>query len=108
MRIYIFFISLLFNYFSFGQEIKNDSIKKKSIIHTLRFGTDLSKLVKSAIIEDYSAFEINADFKVSESFNKISFYFMRKKIIFIFILLFYSTFFHPQHFFIKDVKLENT
>ncbi len=63
MRTYIFFISLLISYVSFSQEKDNDSIKS-SVKYALRFGTDVSKFVKSALIDDYSAFEINADFKI--------------------------------------------
>ncbi len=68
MRTYIYFISLLLSYFSFSQTIKNDTLKEKRIIRTLRVGTDLSKFVKSAIIKDYSAFEINADLRILENY----------------------------------------
>lgn len=34
--------------------------------YSLRIGTDISKLVKSAIDEDYQGFELNADFRVAK------------------------------------------
>ena len=35
----------------------------------LRVGTDISKLVKSVLIDDYTAFEINADYKFAKKYN---------------------------------------
>jgi len=68
MRTYIFFISLLLSFASFAQE---EVVKDSSKTHKfgLRVGTDISKLVKSAVIEDYTAFEINADYKFSKKYS---------------------------------------
>jgi len=68
MRTYIFFISLFLSLASFAQE---EEIKDSTKTHKfgLRVGTDLSKLAKTAIIEDYTAFEINADYKFSKKYS---------------------------------------
>jgi len=68
MRTYIFFISLFF--LSFATFAQEEKVKDSSKTHQfgLRVGTDISKLVKSAVIEDYTAFEINADYKFSKKF----------------------------------------
>lgn len=68
MRIYIFFISLLLSFAGFAQEeVVKDSTKAHN--YGLRIGTDISKLVKSAVIEDYTAFEINADYKFAKKYS---------------------------------------
>lgn len=65
---YIYIISFFMCLNIFAQEEKeNDTLKKHSF--GIRVGTDLSKLVKSALIENYTAFEINADYKFSKKFN---------------------------------------
>lgn len=67
MRTYIFFISILFCIATNAQEdIKKDTVKTHKF--GLRVGTDISKLAKSVFIEDYTAFEINADYKFSKRF----------------------------------------
>jgi len=68
MRTYIFFISLLLSFAGFAQEV---AIKDSTKTHKfgLRIGTDISKLVKTAVIEDYTAFEINADYKFAKKYS---------------------------------------
>lgn len=66
MRTYIFIISLVVFSHTFGQEKAKDTVKKNN--YGLRIGTDISKLIKTAVIEDYNAFEINADFEFIEKF----------------------------------------
>jgi len=68
MRTYIFFISLFLSFATFAQE---EEVKDSSKTHKfgLRIGTDISKLVKTAIIDDYTAFEINADYKFSKKYS---------------------------------------
>ena len=68
MRTYIFFISLFITFASFAQE---EEVKDSSKTHKfgLRVGTDISKLIKTAVIKDYTAFEINADYKFSKKYS---------------------------------------
>jgi len=68
MRTYIFFISLFLSFASFAQE---EEVKDSSKTHKfgLRIGTDISKLVKSVVIDDYTAFEINADYKFAKKYS---------------------------------------
>jgi len=68
MRTYIFFISLFIPFASFAQE---EVVKDSSKTHKfgLRVGTDISKLVKTTVIKDYAAFEINADYKFSKKYS---------------------------------------
>ena len=67
MRTYIFIISFLCAFTLNAQEdSKKDSVKTHSF--GLRVGTDVSKLVKSVLIDDYTAFEINADYKFSKRY----------------------------------------
>ncbi|PHS10085.1 MAG: hypothetical protein COA88_03420 [Kordia sp.] len=68
MRTYIFFISLLLSLVTFAQEeVSKDSTKTYKF--GLRVGTDISKLVKTAVIKDYTAFEINADYKFTKKYS---------------------------------------
>lgn len=68
MRTYIFFINLFISLVTFAQEdISKDSIKKHKF--GLRIGTDLSKLAKTAFIKEFTAFEINADYKFSKKYS---------------------------------------
>jgi len=48
------------------EDTKKDTIKTHKF--GLRVGTDISKLAKSFFIDDYTAFEINADYKFSKRF----------------------------------------
>ncbi len=68
MRIFISFISFFLCSILHAQDItvEQDSIKKTS--HRLRVGVDLSKLVKTSIISDYSAFEVAADYIFSKRY----------------------------------------
>ena len=66
MYIYIISLFMCVNIFA-QQEQEKDTLKKHRF--GIRVGTDLSKLVKSTLIKDYSAFEINADYKFSKKFN---------------------------------------
>jgi len=70
MRTYIFFISLFISLVTFAQE-KEVAVKDSTITHKfgLRIGTDLSKLVKTAFTKEYTAFEINADYKFSKKYS---------------------------------------
>lgn len=67
MRTYIFIISLICSFAINAQEdVKKDSVKTHRF--GLRVGTDVSKLAKSVIIKDYTAFEINADYKFAKRY----------------------------------------
>jgi hypothetical protein len=66
MRTYTFIISILISFLTFGQEKTKDTIKFKDF--ELRIGTDISKFVKTSIIKDYNAFEINADFRFAKRY----------------------------------------
>ena len=73
MRTYIFIISLLLCVVSFAQEKEETAVIEKDSTKTHRFGlrvgADLSKLVKSVVIDDYTAFELNADYKFAKKYN---------------------------------------
>jgi len=64
-----FSISLLLLCLTIQVEAQNDSIANDSIRYAqkygLRIGGDFSKLVRTAIDEDYTGFEINADYRLS-------------------------------------------
>ena len=68
-HIYLFFINVLITVLCFGQE---DTSKKEAILDTLppaekyglRIGLDLSKLIQTAFNDNYSGFEIIADYRV--------------------------------------------
>ncbi|MGB1269973.1 MAG: DUF6048 family protein [Flavobacteriaceae bacterium] len=67
MRTYIFIISLICSFAINAQEdVKQDSVKTHRF--GLRVGADVSKLVKSALNSNYTAFEINADYKFSKRY----------------------------------------
>lgn len=69
MRTYIFFINVLFSILSFSQgntEELDSTYTQKT--YGIRVGVDISKLVKSALINDYTAFEINADYRISKKY----------------------------------------
>lgn len=67
MRTYIFIISLLFSYVLIAQEnTDKDSVKTHRF--GLRVGTDISKFAKSFLIDDYTAFEVNADYKFAKRY----------------------------------------
>ncbi|MEM9681350.1 MAG: DUF6048 family protein, partial [Bacteroidota bacterium] len=70
-HIYIFFISCVtLLLFSTSTMAQNESIVKDSIVYKqrygLRLGGDLSKLVRTAIDDNYTGFEINADYRLTE------------------------------------------
>ncbi|MFD0962857.1 DUF6048 family protein [Pseudofulvibacter geojedonensis] len=67
MRIYIFIISLFCSLCLYSQEKAIDSSSKKHR-YGLRVGTDISKLIKTAIRSNYTAFEINADYKFAKKY----------------------------------------
>lgn len=67
MRTYIFITSLLCCLCLHSQEVKNDSTTKKHHFG-LRVGTDISKLIKTALRKDYTAFEINADYRFAKKY----------------------------------------
>ena len=60
------FCFVLISFYSLAQ---NDSIPQDSIkyqnIYGLRLGTDLGKIVRTFIEDDYSGFEINADYRLT-------------------------------------------
>ena len=65
-------ISLIFVVlFGFSTAAQNDSIVNDSIRYAqkygLRIGGDLSKIAKTVIDDDYTGFEINADYRLSKS-----------------------------------------
>ncbi len=68
---FIFFISILtLSMFTTTLYAQNDSIVKDSIVYKqkygLRIGGDLSKIVRTAIDDDYTGFEINADYRLTK------------------------------------------
>jgi Domain of unknown function (DUF6048) len=70
-RILKYFISIIFVVLmSFSASAQNDSIVNDSIRYTqkygLRLGVDLSKIVQTVIDDDYTGFEINADYRYSK------------------------------------------
>ncbi|MGB0974900.1 MAG: DUF6048 family protein [Flavobacteriaceae bacterium] len=67
MRTYIFIISLMVSFVLNAQEnSRKDSIPTQR--YGLRVGADVSKFAKSFFIDDYTAFEINADYKFSKRY----------------------------------------
>lgn len=76
MRIWVFFISLLGGlHWGLGQQeevlasIVTDSLEvKEKIPLTLRFGTDLYRIVRSQTSDDFNGFEALADLRVGEKF----------------------------------------
>jgi len=87
MRTYIYIISLLLCVVSFAQEkeetvvVEKDTTKSKTYRFGLRIGADLSKLVKSVVIDDYTAFELNADYKFAKKYNVAAEYGFEKRTI---------------------------
>lgn len=67
MRTFIFIISLLCSLCLFSQEKEIDTSNKEHRFG-LRIGTDISKLIKTAVRNDYTAFEINADYKFAKKY----------------------------------------
>ncbi len=70
-RILKYFISTIFvMLMSFSSNAQNDSIANDSIRYVqkygLRLGVDLSKIVHTVIDQDYTGFEINADYRYSK------------------------------------------
>ena len=76
VRIWVFFISLLGGlHWGLGQQeevlasIVTDSLEvKEKIPLTLRFGTDLYRIVRSQTSDDFNGFEAVADLRVGEKF----------------------------------------
>ena len=76
VRIWVFFISLLGGlHWGLGQQeevlasIVTDSLEvKEKIPLTLRFGTDLYRIVRSQTSDDFNGFEALADLRVGEKF----------------------------------------
>ncbi len=71
MRTYIFIINMLLCIGSFAQhENNNKALKDSTKTHQfgLRIGADLSKVVKTGIIDEYTTFEINADYKLNKRY----------------------------------------
>lgn len=67
MRTFIFIISLLCSFCIYSQEAKKDSTQKEHRFG-LRIGTDISKLIKTVTKNNYTAFEINADYKFTKKY----------------------------------------
>jgi len=61
----IFIMLISVSSFSQNDSIVNDSIRN-SYKYGLRIGVDLSKIAKTIIDEDYTGFEINADYRLSK------------------------------------------
>jgi Domain of unknown function (DUF6048) len=71
LRMLKYFISIIFvMLIFFSASAQNDSLVNDSIRYTqkygLRVGIDLSKIVLTAIDDDYTGFEINADYRYSK------------------------------------------
>ena len=67
MRTLIFIISLFCSLCIQSQEEKKDTINKKHSFG-LRIGTDISKLIKTTLKDNYTAFEVNADYKFAKKY----------------------------------------
>jgi hypothetical protein len=73
-RIITFFISLLLSSVSLisqndiDKETKKDSLPKKELKYGIRVGVDMAKLARTAFSDNYSGFEILADYRFSKKF----------------------------------------
>lgn len=65
----ITFIISLFWCFSYSLQAQDTEIKKDTIKlrYGLRLGTDASKLIRTAFDDEYSGFEINADYRLTKN-----------------------------------------
>jgi len=71
LHTYLFFISLLISGVITAQEEQNVSTKDTlppSEKYGLRVGTDIGRLIRSAVNDDYKGFEINADYRVYKNY----------------------------------------
>ncbi|SEK22524.1 hypothetical protein SAMN04487910_0009 [Aquimarina amphilecti] len=71
LRTYLFFISLLVSGTILGQEETNISARDTlppSEKYGLRVGVDIGRLIRTAVNDDYSGFEINADYRVYKNY----------------------------------------
>jgi len=63
-----FFITSLFLCFGWSSQAQEETISDSTQLrYGLRIGTDLSKLVRTYLDDDYKGFEINADYRLTES-----------------------------------------
>ncbi|WP_108803013.1 DUF6048 family protein [Aquimarina sp. Aq107] len=71
LHTYLFFISLLISGTILGQEETNISARDTlppSEKYGLRVGVDIGRLIRTAVNDDYSGFEINADYRVYKNY----------------------------------------
>lgn len=71
LHTYLFFISLLASGVLLGQEETNISARDTlppSEKYGLRVGADIARIIRSAVNDDYSGFEINADYRVYKNY----------------------------------------
>ncbi|WP_405206065.1 DUF6048 family protein [Aquimarina sp. LLG6339-5] len=71
LHTYLFFISLLVSGTILGQEETNISARDTlppSEKYGLRLGVDIGRLIRTAVNDDYSGFEINADYRVYKNY----------------------------------------
>ncbi|AXT55722.1 hypothetical protein J8L88_16695 [Aquimarina sp. MMG015] len=71
LHTYLFFISLLVSGTILGQEETNISARDTlppSEKYGLRVGVDIGRLIRTAVNDDYSGFEINADYRVYKNY----------------------------------------
>ncbi|WP_386114890.1 DUF6048 family protein [Winogradskyella rapida] len=63
------FLTLLFSTMAYGQQEKNKTVQDTLVYkqkYGLRLGTDISKLARSFVTDDYSGFEIMGDYRLSK------------------------------------------
>jgi len=72
LHIYLFFISILLTSYSFSQEEEKKITPRDTLPpsekYGIRAGVDIAKIIRSSVADDYSGFEIVADYRVSSKF----------------------------------------
>ncbi|MFD2561152.1 DUF6048 family protein [Aquimarina rubra] len=72
LHTYLFFISLLISGTILSQETETNISARDTLPpsekYGLRVGTDIARLIRTAVNEDYSGFEINADYRVYRNY----------------------------------------
>ncbi|WP_298538524.1 DUF6048 family protein [uncultured Aquimarina sp.] len=73
LHTYLFFISLLISGTILSQETEETNISARDTLppaekYGLRVGVDIARLIRTAINDDYSGFEINGDYRVYKNY----------------------------------------
>ncbi|MBW1296801.1 DUF6048 family protein [Aquimarina litoralis] len=71
LHTYLFFISILFTGMIYSQEEPNISSRDTlppSEKYGIRFGVDIARFIRTAANDDYSGFEINADYRIYKNY----------------------------------------